>query len=118
VRWPPNRGALPGTRVEFTDPDRFIETYGDQFDRIGDDGGGLLGVPPGTRFGQRSLPPDTLDDGLHAYTFTGKLPPDVTIEVSEIAPAFGQQGGRLQARFMRNGRAVRVRDLLKEGVLT
>ena len=117
IRWPPNRGAVPGTRIEFTDADRFVEIYGSQFDRIGDDGGGFLGVPPGASFDQRALPPVTLDESLNHYTFTGVLPPGVTIEVSEIAPAFGRQGGGIQARFLENGRAMRVLDLIGDGIL-
>jgi hypothetical protein len=117
VRWPPNRGAVPGTRVEFYDADRFLQTYGDQFDRVGNDRGSFLGVPPGATFGERSLPPSTLKDPLSHYTFD-TLPPGMTIEVSEIAPAFGRPGGALQVRFMDNGKPVSVAELIKRGVLT
>ncbi|WP_456789717.1 TNT domain-containing protein [Cellulomonas sp. P5_C5] len=111
-RWPPNRGAVPGSRIEFTDPDRFIETYGDQFDRVGPDSGDFLGVPPGATFGERALPPGHMKLPVHDYSFSGHLPPGVTIEVSEIAPAFGRPGGGIQVRFMNGDKALKIDQML------
>ncbi|WP_456789720.1 glycohydrolase toxin TNT-related protein [Cellulomonas sp. P5_C5] len=54
---------------------------------------------------------------MNGYQFTGDLPPGVTIEVSEIAPAFGRPGGGIQVRFMKGGRSITVRDLIADGVL-
>ena len=122
-RWPGNDGAVPGTRISFGDADDFLQTYGDKFDRIGGTGGDYLGVPPGTPFDQRSLPPGHLGRDLHEYEFTGNLPPGVTIEVSEIAPAFGRPGGGIQVRFMNGDKPIPIADLLigsgspAEGVL-
>lgn len=118
VRWPPNRGAVTGSRVEFDDADRFMELYGDQFDRVGYPGGEYLGVPPGATWGQRGLPPGHLDRPVHDYGYSGVLPEGVTIEVSEIAPAFGQPGGGIQVRFMEDGEALSVDELIRRGVLS
>ncbi len=41
----------------------------------------------------------------------------MTIEVSEIAPAFGRPGGGTQARFMRDGQAYSVLEPREMGVL-
>ncbi|GEK23166.1 TNT domain-containing protein [Cellulomonas xylanilytica] len=119
VRWPPNRGAVSGTRVQFTDADRFVDSYGEKFDRVGRPSGAFLGIPPGASFGSRALPPSTLDESLTSYTFNRRaLPPDVTIEVSQIAPAFGRPGGALQVRFIKDGKAVTVEELVGWGVLS
>jgi hypothetical protein len=118
VRWPPNRGAVPGTRVEFTDANRFLETYGDQFDRVGERGGDFLGIPPGASFAERALPPGHMNRAVHDYTFDpSTLSAGVTIEVSEIAPAFGRPGGGIQVRFMEKGEAILVKDLIDKGIL-
>ncbi|WP_337060222.1 TNT domain-containing protein [Kineococcus sp. G2] len=92
---------MPGTKVAFSDAEEFIATYGDRFDRIGSDSGKYLGVPPGTPFPQRALPPDSLGKELHRYEFTGQLPDDVLIEVSEVARGLGRPGGGVQVRFLR-----------------
>lgn len=117
LRWPPNDGAVAGSRVVFHDLGRFRALYGDQLDRVGRPEGTYLGIPPGSRWGDRALPPANLDRSVSAYTFTGRGPHGITVEVSEIAPAFGQPGGGIQVRFLRDGQAVTVTDLLKWGVL-
>ncbi|WP_028047832.1 TNT domain-containing protein [Cellulomonas sp. URHE0023] len=117
IRWPPNGGAVPGSRVLYSDPEEFVSVYGNQLDRVGGEGGGFLGIPPDVPFAQRSLPPTTLDDPLHQYAFTGKLPSGVTIEVSEIAPAFGRPGGGIQVRFMEGTKSLTVKQLRELGVL-
>ena len=102
----------------YDDPAAFTTAYGDAFDRIGGEGGGFLGVPPGTPCAQRSLAPCSLGADAHAYTSTGKLPEDVRIEVSRIAPAFGQPGGGVQARFVDpEGEECSVEWLKAKGVL-
>nr|WP_240897256.1 TNT domain-containing protein [Kineococcus vitellinus] len=118
IRWPPDGGAVARSRVFYDDPAAFTKAYGDAFDRIGGEGGGFLGVPPGTPYAQRSLAPYSLGADAHAYTFTGKLPEDVRIEVSRIAPAFGQPGGGVQARFVDpHGEEYSVEWLKGKGVL-
>lgn len=115
VRWPPNDGAVPGTRVVFDDPAAFQSIYGRELDRVGGINGDYLGIPPGTPFDHRSLPPGHLSRQLHDYSFTGDLPPGLTIEVSEIAPAFGRPGGGIQVRFLDGADPVPIRDLLPGG---
>ena len=101
----------------FDDPEEFTTLYGNQLDRIGPAGGGYLGIPPGTPFAQRALPPSTLNKALHPYAFTGKLPPGIKIEVSEVAPAFGRPGGGIQVRFMDGKKSITVEELISDGVL-
>ncbi|WP_374191791.1 glycohydrolase toxin TNT-related protein [Cellulomonas sp. zg-ZUI22] len=72
---------------------------------------------------ETSLPPGHLARELHNYEFTGRLPHGLTIEVSEIEPAFGRPGGGVQVRFMKGTKPVPIADLLPgsgsryEGVL-
>lgn len=47
-------------------------------------------------FEARSLPISSLELPYHSYTLTGRLPDGWTIEVSEVASAFGRDGGGLQ----------------------
>jgi hypothetical protein len=54
---------------------------------------------------------------VHDYAFTGNIPDGVTIEVSEIAPAFGRPGGGIQARFMEDGESLSIRELKLRGIL-
>jgi hypothetical protein len=51
--YPGNEGAVVGTRVEFTDMEKFKEHYGDAFDRMGQDRGDFLS-PTGTPYEMRS----------------------------------------------------------------
>src|SRR5690606_22625586 len=53
----------------------------------------------GTPFRERALPPGTLRDTYATMGLTS-LPPNARIEVSRIAPAFGQPGGGLQIRIL------------------
>jgi len=49
---------------------------------------------------------------------TGELPPNTVIEVSEVAPAFGQQGGGLQIRILdSSGQAMSITELRKQGII-
>ncbi|QUR67919.1 DUF4237 domain-containing protein [Mycobacterium spongiae] len=122
-RWynfPGNDGAIPGTRVVYTDPKQFVQDYGARLDRIGDDGGAYLGVMENGRAASwetRALHVDSLSEPYNAYTL-GRLPEGWTVEVSEVAPGLGQPGGSLQARiFDARGEARSVEDLLAPGVL-
>ncbi|WP_432540843.1 TNT domain-containing protein [Kineococcus sp. SYSU DK002] len=118
-RWPPNDGAVPGTKILYDDLAAFKDTFGSRFDRIGPPTGGYLGIPPGTPYGDRALPPYTMGADLHEYSLGGEMPDWMRIEVSEIAPAFGQPGGGRQVRFMdtRNDAEVSVEDLKRMEVL-
>lgn len=97
--YPGNDGAVPGTRVSYTDMDAFRRDYGDTVDRFGGSGGAYLS-PEGVLFEQRALPGSNLNAGYHVFRLTDDLPPGVHIEVSEVAPAFGQPGGGIQLQFV------------------
>jgi hypothetical protein len=96
-KWPPNDGAVPGTR-EFSVPDQNI-----RLDRIGGETGSYFS-PEGTPMGDRALPPDRLNfprthwevDVHHPDVRSG----DIRIEQSTISPWFGQEGGGVQLRFL------------------
>jgi hypothetical protein len=49
---------------------------------------------------------------------TGELPPNTVIEVSQVAPAFGREGGGLQIRILdSNGQALRITELREQGII-
>jgi hypothetical protein len=122
-RWgnfPLNDGAVPGTRVAYTDPERFIRDYGSQLDRVGQTSGKYLAIMENGQAGsweQRALHINSLRDPYHAYAF-GELPDGWSIEVSEVAPGLGQPGGSIQVRiFDAEGETRRVTELTRKGVL-
>ena len=118
--YPPNSGAVRDTRRVFSDPAAFIAHFGAQLDRIGGEGGRYLGLRPDgipATWEQRALPVSTLSETVHDYEFTGRLPQDWSIEISRIAPGFGQAGGGLQVQVLnQHGEAMRMSDLLKPQV--
>lgn len=88
---------MPGTqRVVVPEP-------GMRMERIGGKGGEYF-TEPGTPFSQRSLPPDRLEYDLRDWEVKADHPAlrdgSVRLEVSEVAPWFGQPGGGLQFRFL------------------
>jgi hypothetical protein len=110
--YPGNDGAVPGTRIEFVDPDEFMAHYGDLTDRMGGDGGDFLSFPD-TPFEARALPGSNLNAPYSTFRFSGEIPEGIRIEVSEVAPAFGQPGGGLQVRFLDEaGDTLSVADML------
>ena len=98
-KYPPNTGAAADTRMRFTSVRVVIEHFGAKLDRIGWPGGEYLGVMehglPGP-FEARGLPMSSLEKPYYEYTLTGELPEKWSVEVSEIAPAFGRDGGGIQ----------------------
>ena len=111
--YPGNDGAVAGTRIEFTDPAAFRGTYGGTLDRMGGDGGSFLSFPD-TPFGERALPGSNLNAPYSEFRLADDLPDGVRIEVSEVAPAFGQPGGGLQVRFLDGDTVLSVDDLLSD----
>ncbi|MBB3157817.1 hypothetical protein FHS07_001501 [Microbacterium proteolyticum] len=97
--YPGNDGAVPGTRVTYTDVDAFQRDYGATLDRFGGDGGTYF-APEGSPFEARGLPGSSLSTPYRAFGVADQLPPGVRIEVSEVAPAFGQPGGGFQVQFV------------------
>jgi hypothetical protein len=107
-RYPSYDGVLPGTRVTYTDPVSFIDSFGSQFDRIGSSSGTYLSVAehgiPAT-FEARGLSIGSLRQPYHGYVVAPDAAMRMTedgirIEVARAGPAFGRPGGALQARFM------------------
>ncbi|WP_309133731.1 glycohydrolase toxin TNT-related protein [Cellulomonas sp.] len=118
IRWPPNDGAVPGSKHEFTSTSDFRNAYGDGLDRVGLPDGSYLGFPPGAPWGDRALFPSSLDDPVDAYRLAGDLPDGWRIQVSEIAPAFGQPGGGMQVLvFNDKNKTVPVTELINAGIL-
>ena len=117
LRYPDNDGGVKGHRLEFTDFDEFQNHYGDVLDRFGDEGGRYFS-PDGTPFEARSLPPGSLQQPYLRMRLSGELPPNWKIEVSEVAPAFGRDGGGLQIRILDgNGQAMRMSELQDLGIV-
>ena len=110
--YPGNDGAVPGTRIDFTSVDEFQAHYGDLLDRMGKDTGDFMSFPD-TPFELRGLPGSNLSAPYSTLELTGHVPEHVHIEVSEVAPAFGQPGGGLQIRFIDDttGDPLSVQDL-------
>lgn len=116
-RYPGNDGAVTGTRVEYTDLTAFRRDYGASFDRLGGDGGKFLS-PEGIAFESRALPGGSLNAPYNVFHLGDELPARMKIEVSEIAPAFGQPGGGTQVRFLLGDEVLSIDKLINEyGVL-
>ncbi|OBI57070.1 hypothetical protein A5705_20075 [Mycobacterium sp. E787] len=114
ANFPGNDGAVPGTKVIFTDGNQFIKFYGNQLDRIGLESGKYLavmedGIP--AFWEGRALHVDSLAQPYNAYVFKS-LPENWMIEVSEVAPGLGQPGGSIQVRILNSeGRAMTAEEL-------
>lgn len=113
--FPGNSGAVPLTRVAYSDLRSFVRDYGALVDRIGDDEGAYLAVMEdrhAASWEERALHVNSLRDPYNAYTLS-QLPEKWTIEVSEVAPGLGQPGGSLQVRvFDAQGEARTVEELI------
>jgi Tuberculosis necrotizing toxin len=116
LRYPGNDGAVVKRRLDFTDVNEFKTHYGDVLDRFGGENGKYFS-PDGTPFEARALPPGSLGQP-YVRMRLGELPPNWKIEVSEVAPAFGRDGGGLQIRVLDNeGQAVTMAELRKQGIV-
>jgi hypothetical protein len=113
-------GALAGTKVAFSDLEKYERFYGHLLDRIGDEDGRYLSVMEDGKFASwegRSMHIDSLGKPLHSYSI-GRLPEGWKIEVSEIEPAVGQPGGAMQVRILNSQKDVMtVEDLLRLRIL-
>jgi hypothetical protein len=69
-------------------------------------------------FEARGLPISSLEKPYYQYTLTGLLPEGWSMEVSEIAPAFGHDGGAMQLLVLNEfGESVSVDELITQRVL-
>jgi len=119
--YPPNDGAVPGTKWVNTSPKDFIERFGADVDRIGAVEGKYLGITEGgvpAYFEERGLPISSLNEAYYRFRLTGNLPEGWTMEISEVAPAFGRDGGGLQL-LIKNARGIKqsIDDLIQEEVI-
>lgn len=118
MNFPGNAGAVPGTKVAFTDLDQFAKFYGRELDRIGKDSGKFLAAMEDGRpvsWEERALHVNSLADPYHAYVLEN-VPKGWKIEVSEVAPGLGQPGGSIQVRILDSaGRAMTVEELIEIG---
>jgi hypothetical protein len=114
MNFPANHGAVPHTRIAYTDAASYVRNYGSLLDRIGKADGKYLGVMQegqAAAWEQRALHVNSLHDPYHTYNLD-HLPDNWTIEVSEVAPGLGQPGGSLQVRiFNSEGRPMTVEEL-------
>ncbi|OKH73292.1 hypothetical protein EB72_19370 [Mycobacterium sp. SWH-M1] len=120
LNYPPNDGAVPGTRVKYESGEAFIRDYGPHLDRIGGPRGAYLGVMPegiAPSFESRALPVASLDLPYNAYSISA-LPSGWSIEVSQITPAFGRDGGALQVLIYDSaGEKMSVERLIDSDIL-
>ncbi|MGH3638623.1 MAG: TNT domain-containing protein, partial [Mycobacterium sp.] len=119
--YPPNDGAVQDTRVGYSSMDSFVRDYGDHLDRLGKVDGDYLAVMPDgapAPFEDRSLPIYNLTQPYHQYVLSGSLPDGWTLEISEVAPAFGREGGGLQVLIMDSeGEKVTIAGLKEAGII-
>ncbi|MGA5463947.1 glycohydrolase toxin TNT-related protein [Mycobacterium sp. NPDC050041] len=102
VNFPENDGAVPNTKVAFSDFEQFKKYYGNRFDRIGDAKGKYFGLieegRPAT-WEERAMHVNSLREPYKTFTLD-HLPEGWKIEISQIAAGLGQPGGGLQVRIM------------------
>jgi hypothetical protein len=123
--YPPNDGALPGSRLEFKTLSEFRRLHGGVVDRIGGEDGSHLYLPldgnPAS-FEARSLPVNALELPYSQYHVAEDWPAGAegwTVEASVVGPGFGRIGGASQVLFRDAGDTVlTVEELLKAGVLS
>lgn len=120
--YPPQNGFLIGHDGKPTEAVQSLPV-GERLDRFGSEYGAFL-APPGTPYGQRSLPPQSLDNTDPAYTCNYhqyKVIKTFRVEAGPIAPAFGQPGlGRqfqLDAALLPAAATANVGWLISNGYL-
>ena len=111
----PNDGKVPGSEDIVSPHDV------PRMDRIGGPNGEYF-ADDGAPMSQRSLPPDRLNFDRNPWDINRDHPDlqdgSVRIERSEVAPAFGQQGGGWQYRFLDgNGDPISQGDLVDRGII-
>jgi len=127
VAWPPNQGALPDTKVDYSDAKQYVNEFGARIDRSGKPSGNFMAYLSRTENGTsapysyeaRAIHYDSLYENTPTYTLIpGKLPPGWTIRVMDTAPAVGQPGRSVSLVFLDDTGAERsVTDLLTAQVL-
>ncbi len=111
--------AVPGTIRELTLDEIRLELDGKVLDRVGHPGGKWL-APEGADYGERALPPSSLDKDYYRYRVHAEnpLPSGWTIEESRVAPWFGQRGEGLQYKIVApRGERPNLQELVETGFL-
>ena len=111
----PNDGKVPGTD-EIVSPQDVP-----RMDRIGGPNGEYF-ADDGAAMSERSLPPDRLNFERNQWDINRDHPSlqdgSVRIERSEVAPAFGQDGGGNQYRFLdADGTPLSQAELVERGII-
>jgi hypothetical protein len=99
LRVAPNNGAVPGTRVRYSDAAAFDRDFGNLgISILGPLSGVIAGVGGGS-FSARSLPPRT-GNAVELYSASVNpsaiLPAGWSIEIAQTAPYYGGSGGAYQ----------------------
>lgn len=127
IAWPPNQGAVSGTKVDYYDATQYVAEFGDRMDRFGAPGGKFMaylgkakgGTSAPYHYEQRAIHYESLYENKPTYTLVpGNFPAGWTIRVMDTAPALGQPGGSVSLVFLDNTGAERtVTELLTAQVL-
>jgi hypothetical protein len=129
VAWPPNQGAVPGTKVDYTDAIQFVHEFGDMMDRFGPPSGEFMALmymgPKGKRipafYEARAIHYESLYGKPLTYTLVPgklKLRPGWKIRVMDTAPALGQAGRWVSLVFLTQiNEEISVNNLIAAGVL-
>jgi hypothetical protein len=122
-RYPPNNGATPGTIIHYSSIAAAVGDYGATIDRIGPETGSVMALRiDGTAsfFEERSLPVSALAEQYHAYELnpSTELPAGWVVELAQVGPWFGRNGGAIYVRFLDDTRKdVPVTDLRDLGLV-
>lgn len=103
VNWPPNEGAVRGTKLDYHGAYKFIRDFGDRMDRLGQPNGKFMGLMEdgvSSSYEARAIHYTSLCEELLTYRLIPeKFPKEWTIRVMDTAPALGQPGGSLGLKF-------------------
>ena len=122
VAWPPNEGAVRGTKLVYCKAERFVAEFGNRIDRIGLTRGfffGLMEDGNSASYEARAIYYESLYKALRTY----RLKPEMfrswwRICVMETERALGQPGGSLGLIFFDGkGNRLSARQLTRTGAL-
>jgi hypothetical protein len=133
IAWPPNEGAVTGTKLDYGDAYQFVLEFGDTMDRLGEPTGKFMAlvVNRPAFYEPRAIHYGSLYEKLHTYALIPgslipgspiprKLPKGWKIRVMETERALGQPGGSLGLVFIDGkGNQVPIKELIdpRNGVL-
>jgi len=120
-RFPPNDGAVRGSRLGCSSVEVVIHDHGTIVDRIGYENGQRMNFfingRPAT-FDERALSLDSMSKPYYKYELTGFLPEGWWFDCSTRAYAFGWDGGAIQFCVVtEDGDNASIEKLINRGVL-